>query len=177
MKAPYHHEANTTLTRSKSYTNLEINSRERFSIKQLRSKTTQLLSSVNTASICTVMQSLTSGVSRLSISEPSTTSAPPRIPKEYDLGDSEHEALDGDVRSNFEVLIELGREPKWPALLSYIVNADSRLKTMSIKEAEELLGRHSFLMPILQKGWTSHSFAEVRRLRMLHFSIPSDHHR
>ena len=123
------------------------------------------------------MQSLTSGVSRLSISEPSTTSAPARIPKEYDLSDSEHEALDEEVLKNFEVLVELGREPKWPALLSYIVIYDVRLKRMSIKEAEELLRRQSFLVPILQEGWTNHSFAEVRRLRMLHFSIPSDYYR
>ena len=123
------------------------------------------------------MQSLTSDVSRLSISEPSTTSAPPRIPKEYDLGDSEHEALDKDVLKNFEVLIELGREPNWAFILSNIVNDDGRLKTMSMKEAEELLGRHSFLVPILKDGWSDQSFAEVRRLRMLHFSIPSDHHR
>ena len=123
------------------------------------------------------MQSLTSGVSRLSISEPSTTSAPPRIPKEYDLSDSEHEALDEEVLKNFEVLIELGREPNWAFILSNIVNNDDRLKTMSMKEAEELLGRHSFLVPILKDGWSDQSFAEVRRLRMLHFSIPSDHHR
>ena len=123
------------------------------------------------------MQSPTSGVSQLSISEPSTTSAPAQIPKEYDLSDSEHEALDGDVLKNFELQIELGREPNWASLLSDIVKDDDRLKRMSMKEAEELLKRHSFLVPILQKGWTSRSFAEVRRLRMLHFSIPSDHHR
>ena len=123
------------------------------------------------------MQSLTSGISQLSISEPSTTSAPARIPKEYDLSDSEHEALDGDILENFELQIELGREPNWASLLSYIVIYDVRLKKMSIKEAEELLRRQSFLVPILQEGWTNHSFAEVRRLRMLHFSIPSDYYR
>ena len=72
---------------------------------------TQSLSSVNTASICTVMQSPTSSVSQLSISEPSTTSAPVQIPKEYDLSDSEHEALDRDVLKNFKLQIELGQEP------------------------------------------------------------------
>ena len=123
------------------------------------------------------MQSLTSGVSQLSISEPSTTSAPARIPKEYDLSDSEHNALDKIILSNFELLIELGREPRWPALLKDIVNDDGRLKMMTTKEAEELLRRESSLMPILKDGWNDHSFAEVRRLRMLHFSIPSDHHR
>ena len=123
------------------------------------------------------MQSLTSDVSQLSISEPSTTSAPARIPKEYDLSDSEHNALDEVILSNFELLIELGREPRWPALLMNIVNDDDRLKMMTTKEAEELLRRESSLMPILKDGWNDHSFAEVRGLRMLHFSIPSDHHR
>ena len=91
--------------------------------------------------------------------------------------DSEHEALDGDVLKNFELQIKLGREPNWASLLlSDIVKDDDRLKRMSMKEVEELLRRHSFLVPISQKGWTSRSFAEVRRLHMLHFSIPSDHH-
>ena len=123
------------------------------------------------------MHSLTSGIFQLSISEPSTTSAPARVPKEYDLSDSEHEALDGYVLKNFELQIEIGREPNWASLLSFIVTDDVRLKRMSITKAEELLRRQSFLVPILQEGWTNHSFAEVRRLRMLHFSIPSDYYR
>ena len=123
------------------------------------------------------MQSLTSGVSQLSINEPSTISAPARIPKEYDLSDSEHKALDEDVLSNFGASIKHNEEPKWSALLKDIVNDDDRLKTMTTREAEELLRRESPLMTILKDGWGDRSFAEVRRLRMLHFSIPSDHHR
>ena len=60
------------------------------------------------------MQSPTSGVSQLSISEPSTTSAPAQIPKEYDLSDSEHEALDGDVLKNFSCKSNLVENPIGP---------------------------------------------------------------
>ena len=99
------------------------------------------------------MQSLTSDVSQLSISEPSTTSAPAQIPKEYDLSDSEHEALDGNVLRTFKLTVKYNEEPDWADLLRHIVNDDARLKTMSIEEAEELLTPdESPLKKILKDG-------------------------
>jgi hypothetical protein len=126
------------------------------------------------------MERLASGVSRISISEPSLTSTTPamaQIPPSRDLDDNGHQALDKSVLKVFELYIELNREPDWAALLSNIVNDDMRLCRIPREEADELLKRESSLMAVLRKGWIDRSFREVRRLGMSPYSLPSDYSR
>ena len=98
-----------------------------------------------------------------------------QISLELDLNDKDHQALDEIVVKSFQVNYKYKEDPDWPTLLFFIVNQDKRLSSISWEGVKGLLQRESFLMGVLQKGWSDCSFREVRRLGMSPYSFPSDY--
>jgi hypothetical protein len=85
-----------------------------------------------------------------------------RIHPLHDLDDESHQALDEAVLDYFNP----EATPRWDQLLHTIANDDKRLSRPTLKRTKELLEHESSLLAVLQEGWETRSFKEIRRLGM-----------
>ena len=80
------------------------------------------------------------------------------------LSDTVHEKLDDLICKIFSGFKQISAHPDWGSLLFFIVKEDERLRNLSLEEAVAIVEQEPGIKSLLQAGWESGTFKEIRRL-------------